>query len=325
MANLTNKNIEFLSDRELINILRSILEEIDAVASLGAHRSTTYLAVSAIEGLFGEILKLKRIDSSTVPQFWPKKDGKFIARNQLSLNEREIVLQEAKALQPDFESLYKPLRDYRNYIHPELEKNQTPITQSVGQRALASLNTLIEQYESLRFITHQEWSLKYGIAQVPADNVIHMPQNNGDPVSLIVCELSAQNFQEMTFRVRIPPDAIFNFIYNFSSLDKFMGARIEGRIGWNGQGLHDGRLVCKKWRKWDISGRYTKESSPSPQKLDHIVKIVLNPPTNFSITVDGIQLELESRVHWGFRPKEKIGFMTEWGDVSILDLKVQTI
>ncbi len=61
MANLTNQNIDFLSDRELVNILLSVLNEIDLVASVGGHRSTTYLAVSAIEGLFSEILRLKQI------------------------------------------------------------------------------------------------------------------------------------------------------------------------------------------------------------------------------------------------------------------------
>jgi hypothetical protein len=58
MANFTERDIEFLSNQKLIDLLRSLLDEIDVVASAGAHRSITYLAVSAIEGLFGEILNL---------------------------------------------------------------------------------------------------------------------------------------------------------------------------------------------------------------------------------------------------------------------------
>ena len=312
MASLTNKNIEFLSDRELISILLSVLNEIDMVANLGAHRSTTYLAVSTIEGLFSDLLRLKQVAS--------EKES-----NDLALKVKYDKLQTAEVISKDFQSLFAPLIKYRNYIHPHLEDGEFPITQSVAQRAIASLNSLIEQYEKLRFIANQEWHLEYGIAQVPANNVIYMPQNNGDPVSLLVIKLPAQHFQEMTFRVRIPAHAIFNFIYNFSSLDKFMGARIEGRIGENGRGLANGRIVCRKWRKVDISGQYTKESEPNPQKLDHLVKIVMNPPTDFSITVDGVRIELENKLHWGFRPKEKIGFMTECGDVSILDLKIKTI
>jgi hypothetical protein len=61
MTNLTNKDIEFLSNQDLIGVLRSVLNELDVVSSSGAHRSTTYLAVSTIEGLFTEILALLRI------------------------------------------------------------------------------------------------------------------------------------------------------------------------------------------------------------------------------------------------------------------------
>jgi len=129
MVNFTNKDIEFLSNRELVDILRSLLHELDVVASSGAHRSTTYLAVSAIEGLFGEILKLLRIQPSTVPQAWPTdKKGKPKALTDLSLYERELVLQAANALPQDFEKLYGPVRGFRNYMHPERElKERTPI------------------------------------------------------------------------------------------------------------------------------------------------------------------------------------------------------
>ena len=61
------KDIEFLSNRELVEIFRSVLNELDIVASAGAHRATTYLAVSPIEGIFGEIVKLLDIGPSTVP------------------------------------------------------------------------------------------------------------------------------------------------------------------------------------------------------------------------------------------------------------------
>ena len=86
MTNSTNKNIEFLSNPELVAILRTILDEIDVVVSAGAHRSTTYLAVSAIEGLFGEILKLRRIGPTTVtvPGGWPKKKAKHKNINELA-------------------------------------------------------------------------------------------------------------------------------------------------------------------------------------------------------------------------------------------------
>jgi hypothetical protein len=41
----------------------------------------------------------------------------------------------------------------------------------------------------------------HGLAQVLADNMIQMPQNPGDGVSLLVSKLPAEKFREVTFRV----------------------------------------------------------------------------------------------------------------------------
>jgi hypothetical protein len=308
----TNQNIDFLSNQEVINILLSILNEIETVASVGAHRSTTYLAVSAIEGLFSEILKLRQITTTKKP-------------DDLFLNEKFNVLQAAgvQVISEDFQSLFMPLRDYRNYMHPNLEKSKNAITQSVAQRALSSLNSLIEQYENLRFIAGQEWRREYGIAQVPDNKTIHMPPNPGDHVSLLISEQAASQFKEISFRAVIPRNTIFNFIYNFQSMNHFAGARIEGRETSDGKGFDNGRFRCVKWRAWPINARYIVEPSPAKQARD--VRIVLNPPQDFSLIVDGLKLELEDNTRWGFQPKRKIGFMTELGLVSILDLKVETV
>ena len=325
MVDFANKDIEFLSNREVINVLQSILREIDLAVSSGAHRSTTYLAVSAIEGLFGEILKLQMIQPSSAPLSWPKnKLGNPKPLSEFSLENREQVLKEVGALPVKFEELYAPVRVFRNYMHLERElKEQTPIAQSVAQLALACLNALIEMYGPKRFVAEQQWQLDYGVAQVPDDKAIHMPPNPGDHVSLLVSEKEAGNFKEITFRVIISPKTIFNFVYNYFSLDDFMAARIEGREEYAQSG-YNGRLVCTKWRAWSISGLYIVSSEPDPQKREYIVRVVLDPPGTFSVIVDDRPLELTDQGGWDFDPAGKIGFMTELGLVSILGLKVQT-
>ncbi|MBI1279194.1 MAG: hypothetical protein GC179_13795 [Anaerolineaceae bacterium] len=303
MANLTNKNIDFLSNQEVINILLSILNEIDMVANIDTHRSTTYLAVSAIEGLFTEILKLRQISTTKEP-------------DNLLLREKFTVLQSTgEVISEDFQSLFAPLIDYRNYMHPSLEKSKSSITKSVAQRAIASLNSLIEQYENLRFIANQEWRLMCGIAQVPDIKSIHMPQNPDDLVSLLISEQKASYFKEISFHVIIPRDAVFNFIYNFQSINSFTGARIEGHEQNN-----NGRFRCVKWRTWPINAHYITYTPSAKQR--HTVRIVLNPPENFALIVDGIELELEDNTPWGFHANKKIGFMTELGLVSILGMKI---
>jgi hypothetical protein len=306
MANFTEKDIEFLSNQELIVLLRSLLEEIDLVASAGAHRSTTYLAVSAIEGLFGELLTLLRIPH----------------RADLTLEQREQLLHDAGALPKDFEDLYKPVRRFRNYMHPDRElKNKTPIDQSTGQLALACLNALIEKYARKRFAGGQVWEQRYGLAKVPEDKVIHMPQIIGDDTSLLISELAADKFREMTFQVVIPPAAIFNFVYNYFSLDKWSAARIEGREGQGGKGYDNGKILCHKWRAWAIDGRYTTE--PNPTTRQHTVRVLLDPPEQFALTVDGVALVLQAGTDWAFDSKGKVGFMTQLGAVSVTDLEVR--
>jgi hypothetical protein len=325
MVNFTNKDIEFLSNRELIDILGSLLHELDVVAGSEAHRSTTYLAVSTIEGLFGEILKLLRIQPGTVQAAWPVKNRKPKKLADLTLQEREAVLQAAGALPPDFEKLYEPVRKFRNYMHPDRElKEKVPIAQSVAQLALACLNALIERYSYQRFVAGQEWQLVYGFAQVPSDNVIQMPQKIGEKDSVLVSGLSAKTFREVTFDVMVPPGAIFNFIYNYFSLDRWWAARIEGRESRDGRGKDGGLLLCTKWPAWAVVGRYTIQTEPKAKERRHNVRVVLDPPGTFAVTVDNVPLALQQGVDWEFDPQGKIGFMAELGPVSVTDLDVQT-
>ena len=328
MTSLTNKDIEFLSNQELISILQSVLHEIDITASSGAHRSTTYLAVSAVEGLFGELLKLLRIQptGSTVPPEWPidKKTGNPKPLSDLTLDERESVLKASGALPKDFEELYSPVRVFRNYMHPERElKNRTPIAQSIAQLALSCLNALIEKYKDLRFVGLHEWHRANGVAKVLTENSVQMPQNRGDNASMLICELPAERLLGMTFDVIIPAEAIFNLVYNYYSLDQFSAARIEGRVGPDGRGLDSGRLQCARWRAWRMSGRYTSDSEPDPLKRQHNIKVILDPAGTFDVLVDNTKLSLAAGVDWEFDPKGRIGFMTESGAVSMLDLEVK--
>ncbi len=322
----TNKNLDFLSNENLVTILRSLLDEIDLAVNSGAHRSTTYLAVSAIEGLFGEILKLKGIlpSRTVIPTSWPTdKRGQPKPVGELTLKEREDVLQAAGALPPSFDKLYGPVRVYRNYMHPERElKERTPIAQSVAQLAVACLNALIEQYGSLRVAAGHEWHVEYGLAQVPADNIIQMPQNPGEFASLLVSERPVGDFREVKFSVIVPPNAIFNLVYSYYSRDRFKAARIEGRVREDGRGLDNGRLICTKWRVWAIDAPYTAQSEPGPSKHEHSVHLVLDPPGSFALYVDGVSLVLERGIGWEFDPAAKLGFMTEWGAISIADLQV---
>lgn len=322
MTDLVNKNIGFLSNRELEIILRSSLEELDLVANSGAHRSTTYLAVSAIEGLFAELIRLLDIQPSDVPGAWPNKSRSTTPKKpkNLDLHEKERVLDAAGALPQDFEKLYEPVRRFRNYMHPERElKDRKPIKQSVGQAAVACLNALIEKYSAQRFAANHVWKLVQGEARVPADKTIEMiPSGRG---ALLVTDAAANSLTRMMFRLLIPPGAIFNLVYNYSSIDHWRAVRVEGREGPSGRGQDNGLIECWAWGAWANSGRYINE--PDPKLRQHEIQVVLDPPGSFQTFVDGVLLELADGVDWGFDPDGRVGFMTELGLVSIVDLTLE--
>jgi len=324
MVSFTNKDIDFLSNRELVEILKTLLDEVDLVASAGANRSTTYLAVSAIEGLFSEILKLLSIQPRNVTN-WPqdKETNQPKAYSKLYLSEKEKILQDFGALPSDFDKLYAPVRKFRNYMHPDRELiEQTPIKQSIGQLALACLNALIEKYSKKRFTADHVWQLEHGLAKVPSINTIEMIFNPSRYGSFLVSDLPAKSFKKMTFNVLIPPGAIFNLVYNYSSLDEWRAARVEGRVSNDGKGKDNGLIICLKWGAWVNSGQY--KSEPDPKLRQHKIELVLDPTGNFKMTVDGKLLELDNGVDWGFDLEGRIGFMTERGSVSIIDLEIQT-
>lgn len=323
MTKLSDINLEFLSDEKLINVLRPILDEIDTVANYEAHRSTTYLAVSVIEGVFRELINLLGLTYNNVAT-WPKnpKTNLPIKPKDLTLELLGNILKDEKKLPQDFDDLYDRVRGYRNYMHTAEElRKLRPIDQAVSHLTLACLTALLHQYSPLRFLATQQWRLECGNAHPQVGNSIDMQHSGEIFFALLVSELPAKNFKEITFRVTIPQDKIFNFVYNYSSKNRFMAARIDKRKHTDPMYYH-GLLKCPEWRSWDIIDHYTEASEPRFQKQEHDIRVILSPATSFGVEVDGKPLVLKGGTAWNFNPDDKIGFMTELGMVTIKDISV---
>lgn len=322
MGTLTNKDVEFLSNPDLINILHSVLRELDIVGASQTHRSTTYLAVSAIEGIFGELLNLLNLTPTTA-SWWPKDhSGKPKDRSKLTLDDRAKILENESALPTGFEKLYDPVRVYRNYMHPERElKELSPIAQSVAQLALACLNALIEKYSPQRFAANQIWQVEHGFTKILSNSLIQISPKSAEKHSVLVSERPASAFREITFDVLMPPDTIFNFLFNYSSLDSWRAARIDARDERSMYAKDAGLLFCNHWPAWSVIGRYVNE--PKADALKHSVVVKLDSPGTFSIVVDGEPLALQRKVEWGFDRGGRIGFMGELGPISIDNLDVE--
>lgn len=361
IPNYINTNLEFLSNEKLINILGDVLQEINATISVGAHRSTLYLAVSAIEAIGSELLKLKGsneakklieiIDSlhkeRLLPRFGYDENTEYLDVSPIEVIENELstllkIIEELKkkdlkeiidslhkdSLLPPFrynyknegkdiskdisKDIYHLVRNYRNYIHLD-EKIESYPKQSATYLALACLNALIEHYENKRFVAESTWDLKYGVCRV-SNGIIHMPQKipvSFPNVPILVTEIEAH--KGISFGVKLPEDAIFNFVYNFKHLGDFMAFRIDGRK----PGYRDnGRLICEKWPNWLCQNRYKKEP-----EVKASYKVNVNFENQFEVKIDDEKLELNN-AEWKFEKNYAIGFMTELGPVSISNIEL---
>src|SRR4030042_875609 len=65
----TSKDLNFLSDPELAQIIKTILAEIDSLAIIRAHRSMLYLSMSTLEGILSNVLALNINKIQTFPSY----------------------------------------------------------------------------------------------------------------------------------------------------------------------------------------------------------------------------------------------------------------
>ena len=324
------QKLDFLSNDDLARVLRSILEEMDLVASIGAHRSTLYLAASAIEALSGDLVKLKRLeDQKAENPTWPveKVGGQKKHLESLTFEEKLAVLEAASLLPKKSQELFQVIRQMRNYVHPDKEVRKLSdlpsVPQSRAQVAVACLNALIELYKSLRFVAGQEWRLRNGYAKIvtsdKASTILLPAFMREKEHSILTSELQAERFQLVSFDVLIPKGFIFNFIYNYEFSRQFRGARVDGR-GRNGSGGDNGRLVFFDENHWSRDFEYSTDTEPDPESPEHTVRVTLGSRETFSIEVDGKLLVLDSGRGWDFDPTKKFGFMAEHGPVTISNL-----
>ena len=324
LAEHTNKDVLFLSDQKAVEIVRSILAEVDQLVSVGAYRSIVYLCVSAIEGIFGDLLTLLQPTDKKVAGSWPKENGHLRRVSTLKLRERENILRDAGALPPTFEALYEPLIGFRDFVHLDAElRNRDRIELATSQAALSALNALIEKYRFVRFLSGARWTVHHGAVQVSSpEGQVHLMPSQGDDIALLVSNDRAQKWIGISFDLVIDQGSVFEFIYNFRSKDVFRAVRFDKRVGPAGGSWNSGRLVCTQWRNWTIDSRLNNE--PDVNKEHHKVEIKWPRGQDLKLLVDGAEVRPADRPNWGFRRDQRIGFMSECEDCRLFNLSILT-
>lgn len=325
IAQHTHKGIDFLSNQRSIEIVRSILMELDTVATAGARRSTVYLALSAMEAIFGDILKVLEPLDAKIRTNWPKTlAGRRRKLSRLTLQEREQILERAGALPARFQPLYAPLREFRNYIHPDRElREPTPIDLSVSQAALGALNAVIEQYSPLRFIGQRKWKVIAGLAHVSSPSQIELPPNPVENLSLLVTEDPGTRFNGIMFDVVIPPGGVFDFVYHYSTKNDFRALRIDKRRGPSGGPYDSGLLMITQWRAGSIVERFVTDSEPDLGQEHHKVHARWGKTSSLSVRVDGKELRVANHPRLKFKRSRRIGLMSECASLKFFNLRIE--
>jgi hypothetical protein len=228
----TSKDLNFLSDPELAQIIKSILTEIDNLAIIRAHRSMIYLSMSTLEGILSNVLALNTKKIRTFDSYPKKRSGGLKDLDDLVLAEKIEIAKDLGIIAPEFFETFKKFKEFRNYMHPTLElKNKQPLDVGLGQVALGLMNHTISKLEKIRFIEEKIWEVISGIplydsSQKEIEFKLFRPLRTH---SFIVTKDYAGNNTEINFNLHIGDDTILNFIFNYENEERYNMLRFETR------------------------------------------------------------------------------------------------
>ena len=278
----TSKDLNFLSDPELAQIIRTILTEIDSLVIVRAHRSLIYLSISTLEGILSNVLALNINRIQTFPSYPKKKGGALKKIDDLNLAEKIAIAKDLEIITPDFFDTFKKFKEFRNYMHPLLEvKDKHALDIGLGQIALGLMNHTISKLEKIRFIQEKIWKVISGIpvynsSQKQIEFKLFRPLRTH---SFLVTEDYAGNNIEVNFDLHIGEDAVFNFVFNYENEERFHMLRFETR-----RNEFCGILHCEHKYAWRLIEEYNSKwniKTAEPNKvLIHIdstnLKLYLN-------------------------------------------------
>jgi len=315
----TSKALNFLSDPELAQIIRTILAEIDSLVIIRAHRSLIYLSMSTLEGILSNVLALNINKIQTFPSYPKKKTGVLKNMDDLKLAEKIAIAKDLQIIAPEFFDTFKKFKEFRNYMHPLLEvKDKHPLDIGLGQIALGLMNHTISKLEKIRFIEEKIWKVISGIpvynsSQKQIEFKLFRPLRTH---SFLVTEDYAGNNIEVNFDLHIGEDAVFNFVFNYENEERFHMLRFETR-----RNEFCGVLHCEHKYAWRLIEEYNSKwniKTAEPNKLlIHIYS------TNLKLHLNGKE-ELSSK-SIPCDNKKYIGFFNEVNNVYISNLSITMI
>jgi hypothetical protein len=315
----TSKDLNFLSDPELAQIIKSILTEIDNLAIVQAYRSMVYLSMSTLEGILSNVLTLNINKIKTFPSYPKKKSGGLKNLDRLNLAEKIQIAKDLGIIAPELFETFKKFKEFRNYMHPVLEvMSKQPLDVGLGQVALGLMNHTISKLDKIRFIEEKIWDVISGIplydsSQKQIEFKLFRPLRTH---SFIVTKDYAGCNTEINFDLHIGDEAVFNFIYNYENEERFNMLRFETR-----KNEFCGILRCEHKYAWQLIEEYNSQwriKTTEPNKVliridADILKVYLNGNEELS----GKSISCDN--------KKYIGFFNEVKNVYLKNLSIKII
>jgi hypothetical protein len=321
---ITTKDLNFINDVDLRNILLERLDELDRVFLVNANYSTIFLAISSVEGIFKHLSTIFRTEITKSPTYPLDSSGKHKEFDALTIEELYKLLTELNILPSitRFEHVYNLFRDYRNFIHPQAHtKKGWQIGLGQAQMALGLLNATIRDLAQYIFIDKEVFLKIAGIPDYDSSKVLHLRTHASSPLhSFVVLNRNVSDTLSLSFDLELPRRSIFNFVFNFKDEGDFKMLRLDNRERWKNCVLH-----CTQKYSWkEILSAYPAHP-PGTGPMPVVIKVDF-PNQVFSLDVNGVSYSFKD--HQGndtnlfneISPNLKIGFFNEEGTVKLSNI-----
>jgi hypothetical protein len=330
---VTRKDLNFINDTDLRNILRDRLEELDRVFLVNGHCSTVFLAVGCIEGAFKHIAEIFKTEIKASSKYPKKSNGQPKDFNDLTIDELRLLLAEQNILPniPNFEHVYNVFRNYRNFVHPQAHtRKKWELAASQAQMAVGLLNATISELADYIFIGKDRFSVIAGKPDYDSSKILTLDRTEDSALqSFVVLDREIANTLSLSFTLDLPPGSVFNFVFNYRNDGDFKMLRLDNR-----KPNLNRLLQCTQKYKWRPTHR-TFPECPSDSPMQIIIEIDV-PNRVFSFTQNShtqtgpavyriTDFDANPRdINNEISPHRKIGFFNEAGTVRLSDISLRT-
>lgn len=259
---ITLKTLNFIDDKDLQVVLEKRLDELERAFAVNANLSTIILSISCIEGIFKHIADIFRAFIKDSPDYPLKSNGGKKDFHRLTIEEIYKLLLERNILQKieNFDHIYSLFRNYRNFIHPQKQKNESwPVGLGQAQMAIGLLNATIEQLSNSIFIGAEILETISGHPRLDLLKVLHLDIGNTRTHSFSVLKRNIDSRLELEFEIDLDAGGILNFAFNYLDDSNFKMLRLDSRENIQ---TPNALLYCKQRYHWNVVAQAEEKQPP---------------------------------------------------------------